>query len=89
LWDGVKQSFGEIQYFFQALLDDSELAVTLALISLYSPLDKNLLEESYGTVWAAKYQGHNSLMVIDAKAIHSVVAMVPLPFLDGNIDLDK
>ena len=87
--DGEKQNFGEVQYFFQAILDDPDTTVTLALISLHSPPDNDILVESHGTVWAAKYQGRNNLIVIDAKAILSVVAMVPLPFPRGDIELDN
>jgi hypothetical protein len=88
LQDGTipKQNFGEIQYFFQAICNDE--TVTLALVSLYSPPDTNLLTESYGTLWSCKYQGHDDLVVVDAKAILSVVAMVPLPFPLGDIEID-
>jgi hypothetical protein len=56
---------------------------------VYSPPDENLLVESYGTVWATKYHGQDDLIVVDAKAIRSVVAMVPLPFPHGDIDSDE
>jgi len=49
-------------------------------VSDYSPPDLNLLRRSHQTIWACRYQGARALRVIDVKKIHSVVAMVPLPF---------
>jgi hypothetical protein len=69
--------FGEVQFFFQALIHDQTR--TLALVSTYSPPDLALLEESHKTIWAATYQGAAGLEVIDVKNIRSVIAMCPLP----------
>ena len=50
---------------------------TLALCSLYSPANGQLNRESYGALNAFDYRGKESLVVIQAIAILSVVAMVP------------
>ncbi len=52
---------------------------TCALISLYSPPDKFLLEKSVGALAVCKYRGFSSLKVIPTSSILSVVAMVPFP----------
>ncbi len=52
---------------------------TCALISLYSPPDKFLMEKSYGALAVCKYRGLSSLKVILSSSIMSVVAMVPFP----------
>ncbi|KAJ6553783.1 hypothetical protein DFH09DRAFT_1085534 [Mycena vulgaris] len=58
------ESYAEVQFFFQAKLDNK--LVALALVSPYSAPDQRLLEESSNTLW-----------VIRAKTISSVVGMVP------------
>jgi hypothetical protein len=74
--------FAEVQFFFRARIEEEDK--TLALVSLYSEPDAELLEESYNTVWSCKYQGDDKLEVVDAKSISSVVAMVPLPIDDNE-----
>ncbi|KAF9642967.1 hypothetical protein BDM02DRAFT_3104994 [Thelephora ganbajun] len=49
----------------------------VALISLYSAPDPALLETSSGTLLVCQYHGDNSLVLVEAQAIKSVVAMVP------------
>jgi hypothetical protein len=66
-----------VKFFFQGNINGETVA--LALVSIYSPPDTDLLAESYGTLYTCKYQGDNCLEVILAKDILSVVAMVPLP----------
>ena len=53
---------------------------TLALVSKYSSPDPELLEESFGTLWAFKKQmpGEEVLTVIDVKDISSIVCIAPL-----------
>jgi hypothetical protein len=48
------------------------------MISCYGSPHKDLYDEFYQTLWAARYLGQDSLQVIDVKSIRSVVAMVPL-----------
>jgi len=51
--------------------------MTLAVVSLYSHLNKDLLESSYHTLLSCSYTGDTALHVIDIKSVMSVVAMVP------------
>jgi hypothetical protein len=68
-----------VYYYFRSLIGETE--TTLALVSLYSPPDKNLFEHSFHTLLSCTHAGDASLQVIDVKSILSVVAMVPhLPF---------
>ncbi len=55
-----------------------------ALVSVWSGPDWDLLEESSNTVYSCVYQGQEYLRVIDAKAITSVVAMVPMTPRNGD-----
>ncbi|KAH7903124.1 hypothetical protein BJ138DRAFT_1138786 [Hygrophoropsis aurantiaca] len=50
---------------------------TLALVSLYSPPNLRLLEESCHTLYTCEYQGDRALCIVDTVAIKSVVAMIP------------
>jgi hypothetical protein len=45
----------------------------------YSPPDHQLLHYLYKTIWACQYQGAKGLCVVNIKAIHSVIAVMPLP----------
>ena len=49
----------------------------LAVISVYSEPDPELLIASHGTLISCNYLGDSSLQVIDVSCIQSVVAMVP------------
>ena len=51
---------------------------TLVLLSLYSPPDLALYQQSHETLWSCRYQGNAGFEVREAKNISSVVAMVPL-----------
>jgi hypothetical protein len=52
---------------------------TLALVSVYSLPDEELLQASFFTLWSCTYHGDETLSIIDIKSITAVVAMVPLP----------
>ncbi|KIL54644.1 hypothetical protein M378DRAFT_39320, partial [Amanita muscaria Koide BX008] len=69
-------SFGEVQYYFQEVINGQKK--TLALISVYSQPDEQLIHQSHGTLLVCKYRP-DSLLVIDVKFIRSVVAMIPFP----------
>ncbi|KAH7905890.1 hypothetical protein BJ138DRAFT_1072332, partial [Hygrophoropsis aurantiaca] len=73
-------AFGEVQYYFYTKVAGRHIPV--ALVSLYSAPDKDLLRRSHQTLWVCKYQGIGALQVIDVKSIVSVVAMVPFPHSD-------
>ncbi|KIL59913.1 hypothetical protein M378DRAFT_63364, partial [Amanita muscaria Koide BX008] len=63
--------YGEIQYFFRIRRD------AFALISRYSEPDQELLEQSHHSLYVARYQGKESLQIINVLSIRSVVGMVP------------
>lgn len=71
----VKDKFAEIQYFFLVEIGSCKQAV--ALVSVFSEPDKDLLQKSSGALTVCRYEGSRSLKIIDAKCIKSVVAMVP------------
>jgi hypothetical protein len=75
--------FAEVQFYFMQENINGEL-VCYALVSLYGPPDADLLEDSYHTLWACAYLGNESLIVIKAESIISVVSMQPLPSLEGE-----
>ena len=49
------------------------------MLSLYTPPNEELSRKSFGVVLSCMYQGQNNLLVVDAKCIRSVVALVPFP----------
>ena len=49
----------------------------VALVSLYSAPDPDLLEISSDTLLVCKYHGDASLVLVEAQSIKSVVVMVP------------
>ncbi|KAJ7321573.1 hypothetical protein DFH08DRAFT_622874, partial [Mycena albidolilacea] len=51
----------------------------LAMVSVFAAPDRDLLQESFGTIWAAQHQGAAGMQLISAKSILSVVAMIPFP----------
>ena len=73
-----------MKYYFPATINAQRKA--LALISLFSPPDNELRTKSRDTLWVCRYRGDESLLVVDASSIHSVVSMVPfLPLNHPNI----
>ncbi|EIW73742.1 hypothetical protein CONPUDRAFT_31201, partial [Coniophora puteana RWD-64-598 SS2] len=48
-----------------------------AMVSVYGPPDTDLQQRSFDTLHACEHQGDADLCIVDVKAIHSVVAMVP------------
>jgi hypothetical protein len=67
--------FAEVQYFFR--LRFAEEIHNLAVVSVFSPPDQELLNCSFQTVYACHYRGDNILKAIDVKTIESVVSMIP------------
>ncbi|KAG1806082.1 uncharacterized protein BJ212DRAFT_1486000 [Suillus subaureus] len=51
--------------------------VTIAMVSVYSCPDPELLQKSAQTVWSCTYHGNEALQLVSMKMIHSVVTMVP------------
>ena len=83
LYHGVIH-FAEVKFYFTKLLGGEFRA--FALVSLYSPPNEYLLQLSYTTLLVCRYQGKDTLRVIDTELILSVVAMVPFDFLIDNYD---
>ncbi|KAF9645765.1 hypothetical protein BDM02DRAFT_3156773 [Thelephora ganbajun] len=67
--------FAEVQFYFQAIVEG--INETLALCSLYSPIDNLCREYSNSALNVCRYEGGNHLVVIWVKSILSVVVMVP------------
>jgi hypothetical protein len=77
--------FAEARFYFTRLIAGETRA--FALVSLYSPPNAYLLQESNNTLVVCGHQGDVDLVVIDVTSIVSVVAMVPFPYvIDGRID---
>ncbi|KAF8197204.1 hypothetical protein K438DRAFT_1585224, partial [Mycena galopus ATCC 62051] len=68
--------YGEVQFFFQATIKSEEQ--TLALISVYSKPDAELLEQSFQTIAECEYFGDESLGVIKVQQIQAGIGMVPI-----------
>jgi hypothetical protein len=82
-----KVAFGEVQFFLQVVdPDDEDKLNPYALISVYSPPDADMLEQSYHTLWACEYMGSDGFQVVSISSIMSVVSMQPLPQRPGDPD---
>jgi hypothetical protein len=79
--------FAEVYYFFR-LRFGADQVYSLALVSIYSNPNQDLLRTSYQTIYACSHQGNAALQVIDIKSIISVVALVPFFVVnpDGTIE---
>jgi hypothetical protein len=75
----------DIEYFFRLRFGD--VIHSLALVSVFSPPDEDLLEESHHAAYICQYRGVAALRVVDAKAITSVVSMVPDYQVTGDGDI--
>lgn len=62
---------------FEYLDDGIYRFITVAMVSVYSRPDLELLQKSAQTVWSCTYHGNEALQLVSVKTIHSVVAMVP------------
>jgi hypothetical protein len=76
--------FGEVRYFTQLAMetvgDNRETRwsfINVAVVSLYSIPDPELLKLSSGMVASCIYHGDDEIFVVDVKSITDVVAMVP------------
>ncbi|KAL0562754.1 hypothetical protein V5O48_019325, partial [Marasmius crinis-equi] len=57
----------------------------LAMVSVFSEPDQDLLKESHNTVYVCQYRGQHAMKVINVKQIKALVAMVP----DFHISADN
>lgn len=64
-----------MMYYFRLRFEDE--VHTLALVSLYSPPNPELLKQSHQVVYSCRAPEDGIFQLIDIKAIQSVVAMVP------------
>lgn len=69
------EMYGEVHYYFRLQVD--EKMQTVALISPYTPPDPSLLALSSKTLKSCQHLPNSNLIVVNIRAIHSVVAMVP------------
>ncbi|KAG1724251.1 hypothetical protein EDB19DRAFT_1644676 [Suillus lakei] len=64
--------------------------ITVAMVSVYSRPDPELLQKSSQTVWSCQHHGDQALQLVSMKSIHSVVAMVPhRPVLPSGVEEDR
>jgi hypothetical protein len=78
----------EVYFFIHIRHDGEELG--LALVSLYSRPDIDLLRVSHDTLWSCEHQGDSALHFIDVRIIQSVVAMIPhSPVIRGQEASDR
>jgi hypothetical protein len=57
----------------------------VAMIQLYSDPDARTLEVSYETLVVCKYMGVHRMCVIDVKSICALVAMIPYPLTQDEL----
>ncbi|KAF7300820.1 hypothetical protein MKEN_01307700 [Mycena kentingensis (nom. inval.)] len=69
---------GEVQYFFRYRPEEGAEPLALAMVSVFGIPDRELLAESFGSMWVAQ-QGLGGMRLVLAKDILSVVAMIPFP----------
>ena len=74
--------FAEVRFYFRATI--AGVQESLALGSMYSPADDSIEEYSHGALNVFKHEGEDSLVVIKAISILSVVAMIPFRHEDGG-----
>lgn len=64
--------------------------VTVAIVSVYSRPDPELLQRSTQTVWSCKHEADQALQLVSVKSIQSVVAMIPhRPKLPSGVVEDR
>jgi hypothetical protein len=68
-------AIAEVEYFFR--LQFSDTAYSLALVSVFSPPDQEILELSNHAAYICQRGGTDTLTVVEAKAISAVMSMVP------------
>ena len=71
-----EERFGEACFFYHIHVEGDQWW-PVVFVSLYSVPDPALLRVSSGTLFVCKYCGDNSLVLVDAQAVKSVIAMVP------------
>jgi len=67
--------FAEVQFYFNLRIDDRD--TPLALVSVFGRPEEHLRHLSFGALLVCSFHGIERLVVVPAKAIQSVVGMVP------------
>ena len=78
-------TIAEVEYFFWLQFDDT--VYSLALVSVFSPPDPDILELSNHAAYICRHGGTDTLIVVDVKAITAVVSMVPDYQVTANGDI--
>lgn len=78
-------TIAEVEYFFQLRFGDD--LYSLALVSVFSPPDQEILRLSSHAAYICHHGGTDALTVVDVKAISAVVSMVPDFQVTGNGDI--
>jgi hypothetical protein len=65
----------DVKYFFRLRFGD--IIHSLAVVSMFSLPDEELLEESHHAVYICHHRGTAALRVVDVDTITSVMSMVP------------
>ncbi|KAG1887411.1 uncharacterized protein F5891DRAFT_967324 [Suillus fuscotomentosus] len=84
--------FAEVLYFTQLAVQAIPKLTwaNVAMVSVYSRPDQQLLDLSHGTVWSCTHDGDKNLQLIDVQTITAVVAMIPhCPTLPSGIMEDR
>lgn len=68
-------AIAEVEYFFRLRFSDT--VYSLALVSVFSPPDQEILKLSNHAVYICRHGGTDALTIVDVKAITAVVSMVP------------
>ena len=72
--------FGEVLFYFNGEINGTKCP--LAMVSLFSPHDRDLFELSHWTLMSVRKEGEMGLRVVCAKSIMSVVAAIPWSIRD-------
>ncbi|KAG2106524.1 hypothetical protein BD769DRAFT_1336785, partial [Suillus cothurnatus] len=87
-----RNEIAQVLYYAQLAYHDDEIYhfITVAMVSVYSRPDPELLQKSMQTVWSCKYHDSEALQLVSAKSIQSVVAMIPhRPKLQSGVVEDR
>ncbi|EIN04486.1 hypothetical protein PUNSTDRAFT_76415, partial [Punctularia strigosozonata HHB-11173 SS5] len=74
-------TFGEVLYYFSALVGVERQLQGYAVLNLYGAPDRDILEESFHTIWLCDKQDVNGLVVVNVEDIRAVVGMIPTSVL--------
>jgi hypothetical protein len=78
---GDETKYAEVKFYF-LIEDDNDVLSAHALVSVYGPPDRDLLEDSYHTLHA--FSRRAELTIVAITSIISVVSIQPLPEFVNN-----